>query len=228
MTGDVRMKITPLGDDCALLSFGNEVSTVLNARVRAIADSISADPFRGFIETVPAYSSLAVFYDPFSVPLMDDRKGPFESVKTIIERAAKDLSSEAPAPGREVEIPVAFGGDSGPDLDFVAEHNGISIDEAVKIFTSGVYLVYFLGFLPGFAYMGELDISIQTPRKETPRTMVPAGSIGIAGNQTGIYPLDSPGGWQIIGRTDLTLFDPEAEPPALLAPGDRVTFIARN
>ena len=129
---------------------------------------------------------------------------------------------------RTVEIPTLYGGENGPDLSFVAEHNGLTVEEVVRIHSSRDYPVYMMGFTPGFPYLGGMDGRIAAPRLNSPRTNVPAGSVGIAGEQTGIYPMESPGGWQIIGRTETTLFDPNHEKPFLLAPGDQVRFVPVN
>lgn len=223
MNRGVPYRISRLGEGCAVVSFGNEIDPALNERALSLARELTESPFKGFQEAVPAYSSVAVFYDPLSVNFKDD-KDPFQKVCGVLDDALAAASGFPSADRRTVEIPVSFGGESGPDLGFVAGINGISEDEVVRIFLDGEYRVYFLGFLPGFAYMGELDPQVRAPRKETPRTMVPKGSVGIAGSQTGIYPLDSPGGWQIIGRTEITMFDPDAEDPARLRPGDMVKF----
>ncbi len=140
-------------------------------------------------------------------------------------RAAWDAASAAPAAGREVEIPVQYGGEFGPDLDVVAKHTGLPAEEVVRRHAAGDYVVFFLGFQPGFAYMGGLEEKLHAPRRAEPRLEVPVGSVGIGGAQTGIYPATSPGGWQLIGRTDVPLFDPTRTPPTLLQPGDRVRFI---
>jgi len=163
---------------------------------------------------VPAYSSLAVIYDP---TLID-----FGGVKRAVEGVEASAESFE---GELVEIPVVYGGEYGPDLEFVAKHSGLSVDEVIEIHSKPVYRVYFLGFLPGFAYLGGMDERIAAPRLERPRLKVPSGSVGIAGKQTGIYPIESPGGWRLIGRTPLRLFNPEKEPPTLLQPGDRVKFV---
>jgi inhibitor of KinA len=177
------------------------------------------------LETVPAYSSLAVYFDPFSIDREEVTvETAFDTVCRKIDAALGLLSENERHSGRQIEIPAVFGGDAGPDLAFVAEHNGITEAETIEIFVSQEYRVFFLGFLPGFPYMGELDPRIRAPRKKSPRTSVPAGSIGIAGSQTGIYPLDSPGGWQIVGRTDVMIFNPERPEPPFLLPGDIVKF----
>ncbi|HQU92810.1 MAG TPA: 5-oxoprolinase subunit PxpB, partial [Pyrinomonadaceae bacterium] len=172
-------------------------------------------PFDGIIEAVPAYASLTVFYD--------SRLTTFEAVKRELARLSNNISSMAKSTPSLVEIPVLVS--SEMDLARVAAYAALSSDEVLEIFLAQTYRVYMLGFLPGFAYMGEVDDKIAAPRLETPRTKVPKGSIGIAGKQTGIYPLESPGGWNIIGHTDLTMFDPTSDDPCRLNPGDEVRFV---
>ncbi|MGC4245060.1 MAG: 5-oxoprolinase subunit PxpB, partial [Herbaspirillum sp.] len=153
-------------------------------------------------------------------------KRPVADLDILTQRVLKSwpkLGTTA-SEGRTVEIPVVYGGSAGPDLDNVARHTGLSTSEVIERHSQAEYVVYFLGFLPGFAYMGGLDASLATPRHTTPRVSIPAGSVGIGGEQTGIYPMASPGGWQLIGRTGLQLFDPSQQPPTLLRPGDRVRF----
>ncbi len=208
------MNLKPLGDSALLVSFGEVIDEETNDRVHALAGAIEKANFGWLIEVVPAYSSLAVIYDP---GLID-----FEGVKRAVEGLG---FSEERFEGRLVEIPVLYGGDYGPDLEFVAEYNGLTPEEVIEIHSRQVYSVHFLGFLPGFAYLGGMDERIATPRLERPRLKVPAGSVGIAGKQTGIYPLESPGGWRLIGRTPLRLFNPSKEPPTLLQPGDKVKFV---
>lgn len=208
------MKIEPLGDSALLISFGESIDEKINEKVHALARAIEKAGFEWLVEVVPAYSSLAVIYDP---ALVD-----FESVKRAI--GGIEVTRER-FEGRLVEVPVVYGGKYGPDLEFVAEYNGLSVDEVIEIHSRPIYRVYFLGFLPGFAYLGGMDKGIATPRLEMPRLRVPAGSVGIAGKQTGIYPLESPGGWRLIGRTPLRLFNPAEDPPTLLQPGDRVKFV---
>lgn len=140
-------------------------------------------------------------------------------------RAAWDQSEAAAVPSRRIDIPVHYGGSAGSDLDEVARHTGLSRDEVIGLHSAAEYTVYFLGFLPGFAYLGGMDPRLATPRRREPRLMVPAGSVGIGGEQTGIYPIASPGGWQLIGRTSLPMFDSARDPPSLLLPGDTVCFV---
>lgn len=211
------MRIFPLGDSAATIEFGNEISPELNDLVLALTHDLSSDPFAGLRETVPAYASVTVFYD--------HRISRFNAVKLELEKRAESIGRTESAPHRVVKIPLLVSNETSPDLARVAEHAGLAMDEVLDIFLSDTYRVYMLGFLPGFAYMGEVDSKIAAPRLETPRTKVAKGSIGIAGRQTGIYPLESPGGWNIIGRTDLQMFDPKADHPCILKPGDEVRFV---
>lgn len=216
--------IRPIAEDCVEVSFGNIVSPELNDRVLALYRDLSDPSLKWITESVPAYSSLAVYFDPCK---LGGSGSAIETVSMALARIASNGRShqESPADARTVEIPARFGGVEGPDLDEVANTNGLSPDEVVRTFLSREYRVYMLGFLPGFAYMGILDPRIATPRQAAPRTKVPAGSIGIAENQTGIYPFDSPGGWQIIGKTDIRLFDTDPERLSLLRAGDNVKFL---
>ena len=217
-------KIIPLGDNAVTIDFGNVISVDLNRRVISLAEHLTANPFPGFIEAVPAYSSLAVFYDLLeTLNAFPDRHTAFDAVRDVI--AAIDADKISSTEDRLVEIPVDFGPDAALDLDELADRAGMSMTDAIEMFTSRLYRVYMLGFLPGFAYMGEVDERIAAPRRQSPRLKVPKGSVGIAGRQTGIYPLESPGGWQIIGCTDAELFTPNAESPCLLQPGDNVRFV---
>ncbi|WP_048151776.1 5-oxoprolinase subunit PxpB [Palaeococcus ferrophilus] len=209
------MEIKPLGDSALLISFGEVIDDRINARIHALARAIEGKGFEWLVEVVLAYSSLAVIFDPLKVT--------FEEVKKAVAPLL-DVSAET-FKGRKIEIPVLYGGEYGPDIEFVAEYNGLSVEDVIEIHSKPVYHVYFLGFLPGFAYLGGMDERIAAPRLERPRLNVPAGSVGIAGRQTGIYPLESPGGWRLIGRTPLRLFNPAREPPTLLQPGDEVRFV---
>lgn len=209
------MRIFPLGDSALTIELGNELSIERNDRAIALARHLSEHPLDGMIEAVPAYASVTVFYDPRIIS--------FGAVRTLVEACVPDIAPTRESPTL-VEIPIRIGKDVSPDIDRVAEHSGLDETDVLDIFLSQTYRVYMLGFLPGFAYMGEVDERIAAPRLETPRTRVPQGSIGIAGKQTGIYPLESPGGWNIIGRTDLKMFDPAAENPCLLKPGEEVRF----
>lgn len=221
------IRIFPLGDSALTVEFGDRVSVDLNKRAIALATHFQNNSFPGFIESVPAYASTTIFYDLFEVRrAFAEFATAFDAVKSLADNATNNLSLSHNEASRTIEIPVHFDTDSALDLDFIAEQNNLSRDEVIAIFTAATYRVFMLGFLPGFTYMGEVDERIATPRRETPRTLVPKGSVGIAGKQTGIYSLASPGGWQIIGRTDVEMFTPNAESPSLLQPGDEVRFIA--
>jgi len=218
-------KFFPLGENALTIEFGNEISEKLNRQVISLDRYLSKIPFQGLLETVPAYASLTVYFDILAVR-KDHPNFPtaFEAVKNIVSDALKSLKANRKELSKTIEIPVIFDDESSPDLKFVAEINKLSTEKVIEIFLSQTYRVYMLGFLPGFAYLGELDEKIAAPRKETPRQRVPAGSVGIAGRQTGIYPFDSPGGWQLIGRTETKLFEPENEIPTLFQTGDSVRF----
>jgi inhibitor of KinA len=205
-----------LGDTAVLVRFGDRIDPGTLNRVLAFRASLEAEPLPGMVEHVPAFASVAVYYDPLRV-------SEAEIVERIRERR-RHLPARPAAEPRVVEIPVCYGGSFGPDLPFVAEYHGLTPDEVVAIHSGAEYTVYMIGFAPGFPYLGGLPERIATPRRDTPRLSIPAGSVGIAGAQTGVYPLETPGGWQIIGRTPLRLFRPEAAEPSLLRPGDVVRF----
>jgi len=221
----MRYKIFPLGDNALTVEFDNKLSEAVNTHVLSFAGLFNKNSFHGFIEIVPAYASLTVFYDVLIVRKnFPEFPSAFGAVKNYIENNLKKSDVFAAADSRLVEIPVCFDAEFALDLDFIVLRNNLSAKEIIEIFLAKTYRVYMLGFLPGFAYMGELDRRIAAPRKETPRLNVPKGSIGIAGKQTGIYSLESPGGWQIIGRTNVELFTPNEEKPTLLQAGDSVKF----
>ncbi len=223
---DNGYRIFSLGDGAMTLDFGNEISEQLNDRAVALAARIEAKPFRGLIETIPAYSSVTIIYDLARVRRsFPEHETAFGAVSEVAVEALGFASADALESRPAVEIPVVIDEASSPDLANVAMTNGLSEPEVLSIFFGRTYRVYMLGFLPGFAYMGEVDARIATPRHSEPRTSVPKGSVGIAGRQTGIYSLSSPGGWQIIGRTTISLFTPESDTPCLLRPGDRVKFV---
>ena len=222
-----KTRIFSLGDSALTIEFGKVVSTSLNKKAIALSAFFENDPFPGFVESVPAYASATIFYDLVKVRrAFPDFSTAFEAVQHLaVETLTKlDLSNKSHT--RRIEIPVHFDKESAPDLDHIAETSGLSPEKVIDTFTASIYRVFMLGFLPGFSYMGEVDDRIATPRKESPRLSVPKGSVGIAGKQTGIYSLQSPGGWQIIGRTDIEMFTPNAESPSYLNPGDEVQFVA--
>jgi inhibitor of KinA len=219
-------RIFPLGDAAVTIDFGNVIDDTINQKVLALFYQLSNDPLHGMIEAIPAYSSITVYYDVYNT----SKKIP--AGKTVYEFISEQLHLrlQQPVPENEtiselVTIPVCYEKEFAPDIEYLAREKNISVDEVIHIHTSKQYRVYMLGFLPGFSYMGEVDEKIVLPRKPQPVT-VAAGSVGIAGKQTGIYPLVSPGGWQIIGRTPLKLYSAEKEKPALLKAGDTVQFIS--
>ena len=222
-------KIFSLGDSALTIDFGNEISVKLNDRVLQLAQILAENSFAGFVEIVPSYSSLTVFYNVFKVRKnFPEFLTAFAAVKSFVENALENSDALQKAESRLVEIPVCFDRELAPDLDFVADKNNLSKQRVIEIFLGKTYRVFMLGFLPGFAYMGEVDRRITASRKLTPRLKVPKGSVGIAGKQTGIYPLSSPGGWQIIGRTDIELFTLNGEKPTVLQAGDTVKFYSQN
>lgn len=207
----------PAGDAALVVEFGDRIDKGINRQVHVLVRLLAQDPPPGLGEAVPTYRSLLVHYDPLQMGYDD---------VTRLVRDRLRRSEEVPPPRpRTVEIPTVYGGEFGPDLPFVAEHNGLAVEEVIHLHSSVDYPVYMLGFTPGFPYLGGMPTAIAAPRLETPRPRVPAGSVGLAGQQTGIYPIASPGGWRIIGRTPMVLFDPHRDPPALLAAGDRVRFV---
>lgn len=222
-----KPKISPLGENALIVNFSDEISVKINERVLSFAAEFEKNSFSGFVETVPAYSSCTIFYDAFEVSKnYGDFSSAFKIVRSFAEKLFNKIEITEKTQSAAIEIPVSFDSRHALDLAFVAEINNVSEKEVIRIFTSRTYRVYMLGFLPGFAYMGELDEKITAPRQQTPRTQVPKGSVGIAGRQTGIYSLASPGGWRIIGKTDIELFAPDAENPTFLGAGDWVKFVS--
>ena len=206
-----------LGDACIALQFAAAIDPVVNTGCIALAESLERIAIRGVRDVVPTYNTVTVHFDP----LVTDR----DALSELLRRLAATPPPEDTA-SRTIEIPVMYGGDAGPDLAAVAAFANCSEADVVAFHAQRAYRVYMLGFLPGFAYMGTVDARIAMPRLDTPRLRVAAGSIGIAGSQTGIYPCDTPGGWRIIGRTSLKVFDVTRPEPFLLRAGDRVTFVA--
>jgi len=217
VNSDTYPRFLPAGDSAILIQFGEKIDVQINQKVHALAAFLQNNLIQGIGETIPGYCTLLVHFDLRYASYL-------EILNFLRQQATQENLFPKPDP-RRIEIPVVYGGLYGPDLDFVAQHNHLTPEEVIRIHCNSIYLVYMVGFTPGFAYLGGLDESIATPRVENPRKHVPAGSVGIAGMQTGIYPIDSPGGWQLIGHTTKKLFDPHQNPPCLLAPGDEVVFI---
>jgi len=212
-----NIRLQPAGDSALVVELGSQINPLINRQVHYLAKLLMQAPLQGIGEAVPAYASLMVNYDP---AILD-----YQVVARWVENCAAHLdTSPAPEP-RQVEIPTVYGGSYGPDLVYVAEFHHLHPQEVIQLHSNTVYTVFMLGFLPGFAYLGGLPDDLATPRLDKPRQLVTAGSVGIAASQTGIYPIDSPGGWRIIGFTPLRLFDPHHDPPTLLTAGDQVRFI---
>ena len=211
-----------MGDRALIVEFGERIDTVVSSQIAALAQQLRDSKPIGVLDIVPAYATLALHYDPSAVGA---GPSPYETLCEIIARWLRMQSTATPETGRQIDIPACYGGAFGPDLDALADAVGLSSGEVIALHTGSTYHVHMLGFVPGFAYLGGLDARIAMPRRETPRAHVPAGSVAIAGQQTGIYPLDTPGGWHIIGRTPLQLFKPDSSPPSLLNAGDQVRFV---
>lgn len=204
------------GDRGLLVEYGDAIDPVINRKVRSMAVAMSKETPEGIVEFIPTYRSLIIIYDP-SATIPSQLQ---EALLSLEERLA-DIEIEPP---EMIEIPVCYGGEFGPDIEFVARSHNLTMEEVIRIHSEPKYHIYMIGFTPGFPFLGGLPEQLHTPRLETPRTLVPAGSVGIANDQTGIYPVDSPGGWQLIGRTPLKLFDLERTNPFLLKAGDRLKF----
>ena len=214
MTG----RVVDIGDSCVAVQFGNAIDPAVNGRCIAIASAIEYLTLAGVRDVVPTYNAVTVHFDPLQI----DR----QALNAELQSAALLAVSPAEIDAHTIDVAVRYGGDEGPDLRDVAEFAKCSEDEVVRRHTAVIYRVYMLGFLPGFAYMGSVDHRIAMPRLGTPRLRVASGSVGIAGEQTGIYPFDSPGGWRIIGRTSMMPFDAARQTPFLFKAGDRVKFVA--
>ena len=205
-----------MGDRSLLVELGNEIHVSVHERVRRLFLAVKQASLKTLLDAVPGYCSLLLIFDPFTTTP--------DQIRKTIDDLFLDLDEfELPEP-TNIEIPVVYGGEYGPDLAWVASYHKTTPQNVIRRHTQTGYRVYMIGFTPGFPYMGELPENLETPRKKTPRTSVPRGSVGLAQKQTGIYPARSPGGWQIIGRTPLKLFDPLKNPPSLLEMGDRVRF----
>ncbi|SMC51999.1 5-oxoprolinase subunit PxpB [Pedobacter africanus] len=207
----------PLGDSAVVMQFGDVISKTINLQVRAVAAWLDEYTFEGFVEYVPAFTSITIYYEPWLLK--------YDEIVLLLQEMTGAIDDTEMQEQSAVRIiPVHYGGAMGPDLEYVANYHHISMDEVIALHTQPEYLVYMIGFAPGFPYLGGMDERIATPRKENPRPKIPRGAVGIAGSQTGVYPMETPGGWQLIGQTPLELFDIGKEEPALLKAGDRVRF----
>ena len=218
MSGPAYPRVVPAGDRAVSVEFGGAIDPAANDGAVALARSLGRRPINGVTETVVSYRSLLVMYEP-------ERVSQWRLRRMLARRAGERREASAGMPNYLYEIPVRYGGEYGVDLADVAAHHHIAETDVVRLHAAPAYRVFMLGFMPGFPYLGGLEDTIATPRLDTPRAMIPAGSVGIGGSQTGVYPLDSPGGWRLIGRTPVRLFDAAREPAVLLRAGDGVRFV---
>lgn len=214
----IETEISQISETSALIEFGSEINEDINKRIRTFCTYIDEHPFIGMVEYVPAFSSVSVIYNPLDIKC----EYPYDVVKSILEDMLSKLDFSLMDKEHIVEIPVCYGGEFGPDIEHVAKINNLTVDEVIKIHCEGKYLVYMIGFAPGFPYLGGMSEKIAAPRRESPRTEIPKGSVGIAGMQTGLYPIETPGGWQLIGRTPIKMFDLDTK--SLLKSGDIAKF----
>lgn len=214
-----EVQILPSGDSALLVKFGEKISESDNRKVAALQNNLEMKKIHGVTEVIPAYASLLVVYNPLMIPF----KTIYGEIRKVLEETGTAKGAES---SRKIVIPVCYDATFGPDLREVSEKTGLSTDEIIKIHTAATYRVFMLGFTPGFPYLGKTDERIACPRKDTPRQVIAEGSVGLAGRQTGIYPIESPGGWQIIGRTPLKIFDPGKKNIFLFQAGDLVRFKA--
>lgn len=212
-----KAKILTAGDSALLIEFEQKIAPEINAQITAFVHLLKEQHIEGVTDLIPAFASLLINYDPRVIGYKD--------LKARIEELLKIEVNEEASEARVFEIPVCYGGEYGPDIANIAENAGLSEQEVIDIHCSKDYLIYMLGFLPGFVYLGGLDERIHTPRLANPRISIPAGSVGIAASQTGIYPLNSPGGWQLLGMTPVKTYDPERETPILVEAGDYIRFV---
>ena len=212
-----NIRILTAGDSSLLIEFGKEISPEINRKISATIQLMKEQLIEGVVDMIPAFCSLLVNYDP-RVISYDEIRERMQALVRVDARAGETRK-------RIFEIPVCYGGEYGPDIQNIAEHAGLSQEEVIQIHSSRDYLIYMLGFLPGFTYLGGLDERLHTPRLANPRIRIPAGSVGIGGSQTGIYPLDSPGGWQLMGMTPVKTYDPSRETPILVEAGDYIRFV---
>lgn len=212
--------ITPLGDSAILISFGHSINEYTNTKVLAAFAKIREQAINGILDVIPAYCSLTICYDP----LLVTNCLPFKFYSDKLTPVLRSLEDRVTPKGRSIQVPVCYSTGYGLDLEKIAEIKKMDMEEIVQIHCSKSYRVYMLGFLPGFAYMGEVNEHLAMPRLAQPRPLIEAGSVGIANTQTGIYPLDSPGGWQIIGKTPLQIFNKHQDDPTFFRPGDEVQF----
>lgn len=223
-----HIQIRPLGDSALVVQLGDGIDVAIHEKVAALLAILEAKPFTGYIEATPSYTNLTIYYNPVDVHFANEKKTTltsFEIVQTIVMKYVEQLTITKKVAPRQIDIPVVYGNEFGPDLEYVANYHNLTPEKVIAIHSQQEYLVYMLGFAPGFPFLGGMNDQIATPRKESPRRSIASGSVGIAGKQTGVYPLETPGGWQIIGQASLDLFLPKQNPPTLLQAGDIIRFI---
>lgn len=217
---DNEFEIIQISETSLIVEFGNEINENINRKIKIFCQYIDKNPFYWLVEYIPYFCSVSLIYDP----LVIKSKEPFKFVKDKVENILLSMDFSYEYRENIVEIPVCYGNEYGPDIEYVAQINNITTNDVIKFHSSGRYLVYMIGFAPGFPYLGGLSKKLFAPRKKTPRMAIPSGSVGIAGMQTGVYPIETPGGWQIIGRTPLKLFDLNRKDSTLLKCGDVAKF----
>ena len=220
------IQIRSLSEMAIYISFGNTISPKINQQVRAVSDYVETHPFAGYEECVVSYTAVTILYDPFLVRTKEKVDNAQKFVQTYAKQAVQHTDLNSLSENHDVIIPVCYGGDYGPDLEEAAKTLKMTPEEVVRIHTSGTYLVYMIGFCPGYPYMGGLDKRLWIPRRKTPRLAIPARSVAIAGQQAGVYPIETPGGWHLLGRSAVDLFTPDNDTPSLLQAGDIVHFKA--
>ncbi len=217
MAGYLQGTVYPFGEAAVVIQFGEKIDENINRLVRSFGRYVEQCKIPGMIEQVPAFTTVTVFYDV--------QKSSYSEMERLLLYLLASFEPDATDEERIIEVPVCYGGEFGPDLSHVALCHGLTEDSVIRIHIEPLYTVYAVGFSPGFPYLGGLSDKITTPRRASPRLNISAGSVGIAGAQTGIYPLATPGGWQLIGRTPLNLFHPDENPPSLFQAGDRIKFV---
>lgn len=213
----MKITYTPLSDDAIVIEVGQEITQEATKFVRMVTKKIEDASIDRIVEVIPAFTTVTVFYE-----VTEDFQ--YRDMENLLKNVLVEMKETEKVEQRTIEIPVCYGGEHGPDLEFVASHNNLTVDEVIAIHSSGTYEVNMIGFAPGFPFVGGMSEKIAAPRRSTPRLRIPERSVGIAGMQTGVYPIETPGGWQLIGRTPIDLFLPNEEIPSLLQAGDRIVF----